>query len=250
MILGIFDSGLGGLTVLKEVLVNNSFDRIVYYGDTARVPYGDKDIDTLRKYARDDITFLLEKKCDEIIVACGTVSSTVLNEIKDDYDIKISGIIDAACKGAINVSKNKKIGVIATSATINTHVFKNNLKGYDVYEVACPKFVPLIENNLIDSKQMDDYIDEYLSVFKKENVDTLILGCTHYPLLANKINKYFGGKVSLVNSGTVLSKEVNKIEYKVPKVDFYVSGDLDSFENNASRFLDLDKLRGNYAFYK
>ena len=128
MILGIFDSGLGGLTVLKEVLVNNSFDRIVYYGDTARVPYGDKDIDTLRKYARDDITFLLEKKCDEIIVACGTVSSTVLNEIKDDYDIKISGIIDAACKGAINVSKNKKIGVIATSATINTHVFKNNLK--------------------------------------------------------------------------------------------------------------------------
>lgn len=250
MILGIFDSGLGGLTVLKEVLVNNSFDRIVYYGDTARVPYGDKDIDTLRKYARDDITFLLEKKCDEIIVACGTVSSTVLNEIKDDYDIKISGIIDAACKGAINASKNKKIGVIATSATINTHVFKNNLKGYDVYEVACPKFVPLIENNLIDSKQMDDYIDEYLSVFKKENVDTLILGCTHYPLLANKINKYFGGKVSLVNSGTVLSKEVNKIEYKVPKVDFYVSGDLDSFENNASRFLDLDKLRGNYAFYK
>ncbi len=250
MILGIFDSGLGGLTVLKEVLVNNSFDRIVYYGDTARVPYGDKDIDTLRKYARDDITFLLEKKCDEIIVACGTVSSTVLNEIKDDYDIKISGIIDAACKGAINVSKNKKIGVIATSATINTHVFKNNLKGYDVYEVACPKFVPLIENNLIDSKQMDDYIDEYLSIFKKENIDTLILGCTHYPLLANKINKYFGGKVSLVNSGTVLSKEVNKIEYKVPKVDFYVSGDLDSFENNASRFLDLDKLRGNYAFYK
>ncbi len=250
MILGIFDSGLGGLTVLKEVLVNNSFDRIVYYGDTARVPYGDKDIDTLRKYARDDITFLLEKKCDEIIVACGTVSSTVLNEIKDDYDIKISGIIDAACKGAINVSKNKKIGVIATSATINTHVFKNNLKGYDVYEVACPKFVPLIENNLIDSKQMDDYVDEYLSIFKKENIDTLILGCTHYPLLANKINKYFDGKVSLVNSGTVLSKEVNKIEYKVPKVDFYVSGDLGSFENNASRFLDLDKLRGNYAFYK
>ena len=245
MILGIFDSGLGGLTVLKEILKNNSYSRIVYFGDTARVPYGDKDKDTLRKYAIEDIAFLKEKGVDEIVVACGTVSSTVLNEIKDDYDFKIEGIIDAAVKGALDVTKNEKIGVIATSATINTHIFRNKIE--NIYEVACPKFVPLIENNLIDSKQMEKALDEYLSGLKLAGIDTLILGCTHYPLLKDKIDAYFDGKVSLINSGTVLSKELFSGDKKEAVVEFYVSGDIDSFKKQASRFLDI---RGNYAFYK
>ena len=245
MILGIFDSGLGGLTVLKEILKNNSYSRIVYFGDTARVPYGDKDKDTLRKYAIEDIAFLKEKGVDEIVVACGTISSTVLNDIKDDYDFKIEGIIDAAVKGALEVTKNEKIGVIATSATINTHIFRNKIE--NIYEVACPKFVPLIENNLIDSKQMEKALDEYLSGLKLAGIDTLILGCTHYPLLKDKIDAYFDGKVSLINSGTVLSKELFSGDKKEAVVEFYVSGDIDSFKKQASRFLDI---RGNYAFYK
>ena len=245
MILGIFDSGLGGLTVLKEILKNNSYSRIVYFGDTARVPYGDKDKDTLRKYAIEDIAFLKEKGVDEIVVACGTISSTVLNDIKDDYDFKIEGIIDAAVKGALDVTKNEKIGVIATSATINTHIFRNKIE--NIYEVACPKFVPLIENNLIDSKQMEKALDEYLSGLKLAGIDTLILGCTHYPLLKDKIDAYFDGKVSLINSGTVLSKELFSGDKKEAVVEFYVSGDIDSFKKQASRFLDI---RGNYAFYK
>ena len=245
MILGIFDSGLGGLTVLKEILKNNSYSRIVYFGDTARVPYGDKDKETLRKYAIEDIDFLKQKGVDEIVVACGTVSSTVLNGIKDDYDFKIEGIIDAAVKGALDATKNNKIGVIATSATINTHVFKNKIE--NIYEVACPKFVPLIENNLIDSKQMDEALDEYLSGLKQKDIDTLILGCTHYPLLKSKIDAYFDGKVNLINSGAVLSKELFNGDKKEAVVEFYVSGDIDNFKKQASRFLDI---RGNYAFYK
>ena len=245
MILGIFDSGLGGLTVLKEILKNNSYSRIVYFGDTARVPYGDKDKDTLRKYAIEDIAFLKGKGVDEIVVACGTVSSTVLNDIKDDYDFKIEGIIDAAVKGALDVTKNEKIGVIATSATINTHIFRNKIE--NIYEVACPKFVPLIENNLIDSKQMEKALDEYLSGLKLAGIDTLILGCTHYPLLKDKIDAYFDGRVNLINSGTVLSKELFSGDKKEAVVEFYVSGDIDSFKKQASRFLDI---RGNYAFYK
>ncbi len=248
MVLGVFDSGLGGLTVLKEILKNNSYSRIVYFGDTARLPYGDKDIETLRLYAKDDIAFLRSKGVDEIVVACGTVSSTVLNEIKGDYDFKIEGIIDAAVNGAIIATKNNKIGVIATNATINTHVFKKRIE--NIYEVACPKFVPLIENDLIDSVQMDEALNEYLGGLKQEGIDTLILGCTHYPLLADKINAYFNGKVTMINSGSVLSKELFNGEKKDPVVEFYASGDIDSFKKHASKFLNLDQIRGSYAFYK
>ncbi len=245
MVLGVFDSGLGGLSVLKEILNNNSYDRIVYFGDTKRVPYGDRDVDTLRRFAKEDIAFLRSKGVDEIVVACGTISSTVLDEIKGDYDFRIEGIIDALVKGAVSASKNHKIGVIATSATINTHVFKKRIDG--ILEVACPKFVPLIESDNIDSEQMDEALDEYLLPLKKEGIDTLILGCTHYPLLTEKINAYFDNKVTLINSGVILSKELFNGNKKEPVVEFYASGDMEDFRQHASRFLDI---RGNYAFYK
>lgn len=245
MILGVFDSGLGGLTVLKEILNNNCYERIVYFGDTKRLPYGDKDIDTLRRYAKEDIAFLKDKGADEIVVACGTISSTVLDEIKGDYDFRIDGIIDAAVKGALAKSKNHKIGVIATSATINTHVFKKKIDG--ILEIACPKFVPLIEADKIDSREMDETIDEYLFGLKEAGIDTLILGCTHYPLLKDKINAYFDNKVVLINSGTVLSEELFDGNKKDADVELYASGDIDDFKRRASKFLDI---RGNYAFYK
>lgn len=246
MVLGIFDSGLGGLSVLKEILKNNSFERIVYFGDTARVPYGDKDIETLRQYGKDDIDFLVSKGCDVIIGACGTISSTVLNDLAKNYDLKIVGIIKAAALGAKKATVNNKIGIIATSATVNTHVFKKELSDYDVVEVACPKFAPLIEKDMIDSLEMDEAIDEYLGVLKEAGIDTLVLGCTHYPLLSEKIDKYFDHKVKLINSGTILNNELNEGDYKEPVVDFYVSGDLDSFKKQAKKFLDID---GRYSFH-
>lgn len=242
MVLGVFDSGLGGLTVLKEILKNNSYEKIIYYGDTLRVPYGDKDKDTLFKYAKDDIKFLKDKGVNEIVVACGTISSNVLDDIKDDYDFNIYGIIDAACTGAKEKTKNNKIGVIATAATINTHIFKNKLEGYEVYEVACPKFTPLIEADKIDTPEMDKAIDEYLSTLKENNIDTLILGCTHYPLLSDKIDKYFNNSIYLINSGTVLSKELNKGSIVKPELEFYVSGNKEFFKMKAKKFLDVKEL--------
>ena len=238
MILGVFDSGLGGLTVLKEIIKNNSFDKIIYFGDTKRMPYGNKDIDTLYKYGKDDIEFLLNKGVDKIVVACGTISSNVLPTIKDKYDKEIIGIIDAACLGAKKATINNKIGVMATSATINTHIFKEKLKDFKVVEVACPKLVPLIESG----EGVDDALNEYLSVFKKEEVDTLILGCTHYPLLYDKIDKYFNGKVRLINSGEVLSLKLNNGDYKKPELEFYVSSDVLGFKLKAKRFLNVEEL--------
>lgn len=250
MVLGIFDSGLGGLSVLKEIIKNNSFERIVYFGDTARVPYGDRDIVTLRQYGKNDIDFLISKGCDMIVAACGTISSTVLEDLVKNYDIKIVGIIKAATEMAKEVSSNGKIGVIATKATIDTHAFKKELSGFEVTEVACPLLAPLVEKGMANSTEMDEAICEYLGAFKNKDIDTLILGCTHYPLLNDKIDTYFDHKVKLINSGTVLSLRLNDKNYREPNVEFYVSGDLEKFKEQAKYFLNIEKLRGKYAFYK
>lgn len=244
MNLGIFDSGLGGLSILKEILKKNTYDKIIFFGDTKNVPYGEKDRETLFKLTRNNIRFLREKGADEIVAACGTVSSSVLEDVKKEYDFKITGIIEAALKETREVSKNKKVGVIATKATVNTHAFKRALEGYDVYEVACPKFVVLIEEGKIESKEMDEAIDEYLGVLKKENIDTLILGCTHYPLIADKLDAYLEHKVKLVNSGTVLSEMLSNGDMKKPEIEVYVSGDTDNFKKNAGLFLEVKEVKG------
>ncbi|MDO4499785.1 MAG: glutamate racemase [Erysipelotrichaceae bacterium] len=242
MNLGIFDSGLGGLTVLKEILKNNTYDKIIFYGDTINVPYGEKDRATLFELAKQNVEFLRKKGADEIIAACGTVSSNVLEPLKKEYDFNILGIIDAACIEAEELTQNRKIGVIATNATIASHAFKNKLKGYEVYEMPCPKFAVLIEQGKLDTKVMDEAIDEYLAPLKKEGIDTLILGCTHYPIIAEKIDKYLDGKVKLVNSGNVLSRELSNGNKKEPVLEFYVSGDVDIFKKNASMFLNVREL--------
>ena len=185
-----------------------------------------------------------------IIGACGTISSTVLSDLVKNYDMKIVGIIKAAALGAKKATVNNKIGVIATSATVNTHAFKKELSDYEVYEQACPKFAPMIEKDMIDTLEMDEAIDEYLKGLKEKGIDTLILGCTHYPLLSEKIDKYFEHKVKLINSGVILADELNNDCCKEPNVEFYVSGDLDSFKKQAKKFLNIKELRGRYAFYK
>ena len=245
MILGIFDSGLGGLTVLKEIVKDNVFDKIIYYGDTKRIPYGDKDKETLFEYAKEDIAFLREKGAQALVVACGTISSNVLEDIKKDYDFKMVGIIDVACKEATTVTNNNRIGVIATNATINTHAFKNKLEQYkdvEVYEVACQKFAPLIESGKKDSLEMDEAIKEYLSPLKEKDVDTIIYGCTHYPILEDKIKKFMNKDVNLINSGKLLSKEFNVGEKKKPIIEFYVSGDVEDFKKKAKQLIDIEDL--------
>lgn len=245
MILGIFDSGLGGLTVLKEILKDCVYDKVIYYGDTKRLPYGDKDKNTLLEYAKEDIAFLKEKGAEEIIVACGTISSNVLEDIKKDYDFKVVGIIDAACKESIKVSKNKKIGIIATPATINTHAFKNRineLSDAEVYEIPCQKFTPLIEAGKKETDEMDEAIKEYISTLKEKDVDTIIYGCTHYPILEERIKKYLNKEINLINSGKLLSKEFNIGDKKKPVVEFYVSGNVDEFKSKAKELINIKEL--------
>lgn len=240
MILGLFDSGLGGLTVLKEIINKCAYEKIIYLGDTKRLPYGEKSKEELLDIAKDNIDFLISKNVDEIVVACGTVSSNVLEDLKKIYDIKIIGIIDVLCKGAIKETKNNKIGVIATSSTISTHIFKDKLENYEVYEMACPLFTPLIEKGMIDSKEMDEAIDSYLKPLKEKEIDTLIFGCTHYPLLKEKIKKYFDYPINLINAGEYILDELENKEIKKPILEFYTSGDEKEFAKNSQKFLDID----------
>ena len=242
MILGIFDSGLGGLTVLREIIKNNSYDKIIFFGDTKNLPYGEKDKETLLKLTRFNIDFLRSKGVDEIVVACGTVSSNALDDVKDDYDFRIMGIIDVLCDEAVKQTINNKIGVIATEATIKTHIFSKKIKDKEVYEIACHKFTPLIEKGMIDSKEMDEAIDEYLRPLKEKDIDTLILGCTHYPLLEDKIRTYFNKPINLINSGIEIAEELFTGEIKVPEIEFYVSGDKEEFKEHSKRFIDLKEI--------
>lgn len=242
MILGIFDSGLGGLTVLREIIKNNSYDKIIYFGDTKNLPYGEKDKETLLKMTRFNIDFLRSKGADEIVVACGTISSNTLDIVKDDYDFRIIGIIDALCNEAVKKTLNNKIGVIATEATINTHIFSKKIKDKEVYEVPCPKFTPLIEAGMIDSKEMDEALDEYLSPLKEKDIDTLIMGCTHYPLLEDKIKDYFNKPINIINSGTIIAEELFNGETKIPEIEFYVSGNKEEFKEHGKRFIDVKEI--------
>lgn len=241
MILGIFDSGIGGLTVLKEILKKNSFDKIIYFGDTARLPYGEKSKEELLDIAKENVDFLLSKGAEKIVIACGTVSSNVLEELKKDYNIEIIGIVDALIEGAKEKTINNKIGIIATSATIKTHIFKNKLNGYHVYEMSCPKFTPLIESGKLDSKEMNDAINEYLKPLKDEGVDTLILGCTHYPILSKKIKKYFDYPINLINSGVIIADNLFDGKIKNPELEIYCSGSIEDFKNN-SKYLEIENI--------
>ncbi|MBR0462655.1 MAG: glutamate racemase [Erysipelotrichaceae bacterium] len=242
MILGVFDSGLGGLTVLREIIKNNTYDKIIYFGDTARLPYGDKDRETLLAYAREDVEFLIDKGAQEIVIACGTVSSNVLDDLKKEYSLPLIGIIDVLAKEAMAKTVNHRIGVIATPATVRTAVFTRKITGNDVYEAGCQKFTPLIEKDMIGSAEMDEAIAEYLEPLKKADIDTLIMGCTHYPLLEDKIRKCLDKPVNIVSSGTILAKELNIGEAREAELEFYVSGDPNDFIRKARRFLDVKEI--------
>ena len=225
MRVGLFDSGIGGLTVLKSLIKRYPNNEYIYFGDTLNLPYGSKNKEELKKLAKFNVDFLLRFNVDIIIVACGTVSSNCLDYLKDNYDIPIIDIISPTIK-YLNNSDYNNIGVIATEATINSHIFKNNIKK-NVYEIATPKLVPLIEsNNLVNINNiLDDYLDKY-----KDKIDILVLGCTHYPLLID----YFDIKVldmaSLIeidNNGT------DGIKIYFSKVD-------DILVNNVKRILERE----------
>lgn len=254
--IGVFDSGLGGLTAVKEIMKLFPDESIVYFGDTSRVPYGTRSKETILKYTYSDINFLLSQDVKMIVIACGTASSAALPHIKADFDVPIYGVVDAGAYEAARVTKNNKVGIIGTPATIKSGAYTKYLKEYnpsvEVFNRACPLFVPLVENGHFNTDVTRLVIDEYLKDIRDAGVDTLILGCTHYPLIREAIANYMGEGVTLISPGEEVAKFLKKelrndnMHSSVRDDDqysYFVSDTVDTFEELGSIFLET-KING------
>ena len=247
--IGVFDSGLGGLTAVREIQRIMPGEDIIYFGDTGRVPYGNRSRETIIRYTKDDIDFLLKHDIKLIIAACGTASSVALPQLQDKYDIKIMGVLESACKRAVRVTKNNRIGVIGTSGTIKSGKYTELINylspGAKVFSNACPMFVPLVENGYADSEAARIIAKDYLIPLKNENVDTLILGCTHYPLLTGVISDIMGDEVALLSPGALAAEDARKYLEKENLLSqkergnskFFVSDSVENFASLGSTFL-------------
>lgn len=212
---GVFDSGIGGLTVAREIMRNLPSEKIVYFGDTARVPYGNKSKDTVLRYSRQIIRFLETENVKAIVVACNTASAFALSEIQKEMNLPIIGVIEAGARVAAETTMNKKVGVIGTEGTIHSGIHERWLKSLDreitVYGKPCPLFVPLVEEGWLKDSVTEEIAERYLRELLEKEVDTLILGCTHYPLLRSLIQKVVGPEVKLVNPAYETALELKKL---------------------------------------
>jgi glutamate racemase len=210
--IGVFDSGIGGLTVLHQILRSLPRENTVYLGDTARAPYGTKSVETVLRYSFENSGFLIEKGVKMVVIACNTSTAIALEKLKDRLSVPVIGVIEPGARRAVQATKNKKIGVIGTEATIQSGAYTRALKALDsaieVYSRPCPLFVPLVEEGWTDNGVVDMTVRAYLGSLKQSGIDTLILGCTHYPLLKKAIRKFMGSGVRLVDSAEETAREV------------------------------------------
>ncbi|MBR6533242.1 MAG: glutamate racemase [Clostridia bacterium] len=250
--IGVFDSGLGGLTVVKEIIKELPFEDIIYFGDTGRVPYGTRSVETIKKYARQDEKFLLSQDVKLIIAACGTVSS-VAGDTAKELPVPFFEVVSHASRQAVNESKNGKIAVIGTNATVKSGQHKAEIlkinPNAEVITVACPLFVPLVEEGWYkgDDIIVLETVKRYLQPIIEFGADTLILGCTHYPVLSEAIKKVLGDGVVLINAGTEVAKAVAKYlkdnsldNQNGGEAEFFVSDKPDFFKEQASVLLECE----------
>lgn len=213
--IGIFDSGIGGLTVLKEIIQRLPKEDTVYLGDTARVPYGTKSPETVTRYSFENTSFLLKHDIKLLVVACNTSSAISLKQIEKTLSIPVIGVLEPGAKAALKATKSKRIGVIGTEATIGSEAYPDAIMKLDpgivVIGTPCPLFVPLVEEGWIDDEITLMVAERYLNPLKREEIDTLLLGCTHYPLLKDIIKKIMGDGVSLIDSAQETAIEVERI---------------------------------------
>ena len=248
--IGVFDSGLGGLTCVKELMEILPQEPIIYFGDTGRVPYGTKSDETIIKYTKSDINFLKTFDLKMIVVACGTASSIGLPVLKNQVDLPIFGVIDGAVNAAVEATKNNKIGIIGTAGSIRSGAYEKKIKelnkDIETVAVACSLFVPLVETGHTQGEIARLVVEEYLDQIKKAGVDTLILGCTHYPLLKDTIRQVMGEGVTLIDPGKITAGyvkkylEENNLTAQKSHYKFFVSDCPDEFENLAKAFLQKD----------
>ena len=248
--IGVFDSGIGGLTVvnaLTEALPNES---IFYVGDTARVPYGNKSRNSIQQFSCEITKWLIEQDCKMIVVACNTVSSLALDELNRQFSIPIIGVIEPVVRHAVNTSNNSSIGILGTQATVKSDAYKKCITAINsqlnIVSQACPLFVPLVEEGWINGKVPHLVASHYLKKFKNMSVDTMILGCTHYPLLKSVISSVLGNKIQLVDSGESTAKVVSDLLYhnklvsgeQKGGIQCFVTDDAKSFNILAVKFLN------------
>lgn len=252
--IGIFDSGLGGLTVLKVLAQNFPNESFCYLGDIARLPYGNKSPETIKKYGLQILEFLKKQNVKALIIACNSASTVFLDE--NNYQgIPLLNVIGPGSKAALELSSDKKIAVLGTSATIRSHAYKNMILNYDktaiVTEEACPLFVPLVEEGVVDDQITELVVKRYISRIKEQQIKTIILGCTHYPVLKNDIKKVLGSDVTLVESGEVLSHELRYLfdSGKIERSDsnnreirVCITDITDHFERLARELMSPEKL--------
>ncbi len=252
---GVFDSGVGGLTVAREIMRQLPNENLVYFGATARVPYGSKSRDNIIRYSRQIIHFLKTKGVKAIVIACNTASALALDVVREESDIPIIGVVEPGARAALQITQTKKIGVIGTEATVQSAMYGKIIKGLDptvsVIGKACPLFVPLVEEGFAKHKVTEEIIDYYLASMKESDIDSLILGCTHYPLLRSRIRAYLGDKIQLVNPAYETAMDLKYIlkesgmenagkEGEHATYSFYVSDAADKFKQFANSILPYD----------
>ena len=213
--IGVFDSGVGGLTVAREIMRQMPQERIVYFGDTARVPYGSKSRETILRYSRQIIRFLMTRQVKAIVIACNTASAYALDTVEQEFDLPVIGVINAGARTAVRATRNGRIGVIGTEGTIGsgiyTEVMQRMRPDIQVIGKSCPLFVPLVEEGLLHDSVTDEIASRYLAELKRHFIDTLVLGCTHYPLLRSTLGRLMGNDVVLVNPAYETAIELKQL---------------------------------------
>ena len=254
--IGVFDSGVGGLTVAREIMRQLPKERMVYFGDTARLPYGTKSRNTVIRFSRQIVRFLKTKEVKAIVIACNTATAYALEEIQKELELPVIGVIDAAARVAGAVTENNRVGVVGTTATIGSGMYERALKRYnekaEVYGKACPLLVSLAEEGWLHDTVTEEVVGRYLKDLQYKSIDTLILGCTHYPLLRSTFHKIAGDNVTLVNPAYEVAMELRglldrqglscneEVGLAGKKYEFFVSDAAEKFCEFANSILPYD----------
>lgn len=252
--IGVFDSGVGGLTVAREIMRQLPNETIYYFGDVKNCPYGDKEREEIIKNTENAIKFLIDKKVKMIVLACNTATAAALEYLQDKYDIPIIGVVQPGARRAIQATENNRVLVLGTKFTVNSRVYDKEIENINsdiiVFDKACPDFVPFIESEgNLDKEATQALLEKTLSNTHSFDIDTVVLGCTHYPILKKDIEEYYGNKIKVISSGREAAREVSTVlgyaklhQKKLNKTDhrFFVSEGNHNFNNIASKWLKRD----------
>ena len=252
---GVFDSGVGGLTVAREIARQLPDENIIYFGDTARVPYGSKSQNTIIRFSEQIIRFLRTKEVKAIVIACNTASALALDAVRDEYDIPILGVVIPGARAAVEATRSKKVGVVGTDATVQSGMYTKVIHKMDpdvtVIEKACPLFVPLVEEGFKEHTVTQEIIEYYLESMRSTDIDAMILGCTHYPLLRSRIRDYMGEGIQIVNPAYETAMDLKKLLHEMDmendgsdarhsRYSFYVSDAAEKFRRFANTVMPFD----------